>query len=322
MSQQYVRTAAVDYSGFGEFGPVFQNLFAKIRETATARWSRTYEPVAGVPFYVAFQHLDRTNWWLAELFTALSRDGSFVDQDGVDAFWEGFRQSFRPALREHHAWDPRYPGSEELALAVLARSTLFDTLNDHRVQAALGIMNKVSFGPFREDEMQYLLKRHSWVVEIGGGSGYFAHYYSARGGEIDSYDNNLYAWAEDQSPWYNAVVESKILAEGGPEVVDHYGNRTLLMSWLQPRSSYPLTALERYHAAGGKYFAVKFGGFTGRLVSISEGSANNHTNDDAAAHVRAFFDELALNWIEVDHEDRPDFIPEAGGNNLWVFERK
>ncbi len=313
--------AAVDYSGFGEYGARLQALFEAIWTIATEYWNERYSQRFRMSFDEAFNVLDRANEWLVELIVTSNRPYGFLDARSMPDFWSMFREIFCPPFREHHNWTYERLGTSALCAGLFAREMYARAREDQRVFLAHAETTRICYGPFRQDEMAYLLRHHPKIIEIGGGSGYFASVFSRAGGTITSYDNDTYQWNREPPPWLFGLKRAGILAEGGAEAATRHPDRTLLISWPQGGSVFPFEALRRYRRAGGRRFAFKLGGFMGRATTNLLGGIILPPAQAALNHKR-FFKELLRYWRETDDADRPEHVPEAFLNNLWMFECK
>ncbi|MCU0847488.1 MAG: hypothetical protein MUD12_06330 [Spirochaetes bacterium] len=97
------------------------------------------------------------------------------------------------------------------------------------------------------------VKRHSPIVEIGAGSGYWAMCLHGLGADIVAYDkfpaggsfdpSGGNAWFDDC--WFNVI-------DGDETSASHHPGRTLFLCWPPAENSMALSALESYLSSGGK----------------------------------------------------------------------
>ncbi len=104
------------------------------------------------------------------------------------------------------------------------------------------------------------------VVEIGAGTGYWAHLLAQRGIDVVAFDiepapSQDNAWFAGTTPWHP-------VHRGDHHVVGRHPDRTLLLVWPTKNEIWPAEAITQHHNAGGTY-----------LVYVGEGPGGR-TGDD------------------------------------------
>jgi hypothetical protein len=140
------------------------------------------------------------------------------------------------------------------------------------------LISKYGFAIPCEEAIAAISRCSPWgVVELGAGTGYWAHMLEQVGVDVVAFDiapapaaHNR--WFAGSRPWHP-------VHHGDDDVVRHHSERTLLVVWPSKNQMWPATAVERYHDAGGE-----------RLVYVGEG-AGGRTGDDV---FHALLGELAV----------------------------
>lgn len=141
------------------------------------------------------------------------------------------------------------------------------------------------------------------VLELGAGTGYWAHILAQFGVDVVAYDidpppsatNKWFAGAE---PWHPVHV-------GDETAVSRHPERTLLLVWPTRDREWPARAVRLFHAAGGR-----------RLIYVGEGPGGR-SGDDAFHALLGTFDRC---WhCAYDIVDSPCI---AGITPLWTLRRK
>jgi predicted GIY-YIG superfamily endonuclease len=100
------------------------------------------------------------------------------------------------------------------------------------------LMRKFSWAIPTEEAVRTIVK-HSPVVEMGAGSGYWAYLVEMLGGEIVAYDEKPptteLTSLEDWNLWHSDTCFTEV-QPGAPPVLDEYPNHTLFLCW-PPRES-------------------------------------------------------------------------------------
>jgi SAM-dependent methyltransferase len=188
------------------------------------------------------------------------------------------------------------------------------------------LMNGISYGPFTEAQLRFVVEHHPRLLEIGCGSGYAISILRERGVDAIGIDPGSYRNLnlEDGSSadilhsyeWSAQLLEAGALLQGSVELIaEHSEDRTLLISWAEPGSRWPTDAVEAFRAAGGKRLLLKLGGFVGVHFSPDPGY---RAPENPGLNIVAFFEEIAKWWQQ--SRKSPEWIPELFENNLLSFE--
>ncbi|MGI8762995.1 MAG: hypothetical protein ACR2LO_03195 [Ilumatobacteraceae bacterium] len=102
------------------------------------------------------------------------------------------------------------------------------------------------------------------VIELGAGTGYWAHLLAQRGVDVVAFDptpapSAANPWFAGAEPWFPVRV-------GDADVIDHHARRCLLLVWPTRNETWPAAVIERFHACGGHtvfYVGEGPGGRTG-----------------------------------------------------------
>jgi hypothetical protein len=97
------------------------------------------------------------------------------------------------------------------------------------------------------------------IVEIGAGSGYWAHLLAARGADIVCYDAAPPVTLTNRFGHHRAWFD---IDEGGPDEVDGHSAATLLLCWPPFRSTFARECLERYQGETFAYIGEPVNGCT------------------------------------------------------------
>lgn len=118
------------------------------------------------------------------------------------------------------------------------------------------------------DEALDLISAHSphGVVELGAGTGYWAHLLAVRGVDVVAYDTEPAPSATN--PWFAGTDPWHPLLVGDQHTVEQHPERTLLLIWPTRGADWAASAIERFHRAGGTH-----------LIYIGEGPGGR-TGDD------------------------------------------
>lgn len=100
------------------------------------------------------------------------------------------------------------------------------------------------------------------VVELGAGTGYWAHLLQQRGIDVVAFD--VEPAPSSQNTWFAGTQLWHPVHRGDHAVVDQHPVRTLLIVWPTKDEIWAATALERYHDAGGECIAYVGEGPGGR----------------------------------------------------------
>ena len=97
------------------------------------------------------------------------------------------------------------------------------------------------------------------IVEIGAGTGYWAHLLRAMGVDVKAYD--LYPPSENG--WHPGAAQWTKVVEGGPERAGFHEDRTLVLCWPPYSSEMAANALKVYQGTTVVYIGEGNGGCTG-----------------------------------------------------------
>ena len=140
------------------------------------------------------------------------------------------------------------------------------------------------------------LERFAPIVELGAGTGYWAHLLRSRGVDCLAFDTA----PPDQLPnphHFNAFTWTAV-ERGGLEVLREHANRALLLCWPPYRDSFAARALTAYTGA--------------TLLYIGE-PAGGHTADDE------FFAQLDRDWLPLHEVPLPNWPGTT--DRLVVYQR-
>lgn len=102
------------------------------------------------------------------------------------------------------------------------------------------------------------------VVEIGAGTGYWAHALQQHGVDVEAFD--IEPPPSPRSQWFAGSTPWHPVRRGDHNVVSDYPRRTLLIVWPPKNDTWPSAALELFYDAGGTcvvYVGEPPGGRTG-----------------------------------------------------------
>ena len=102
------------------------------------------------------------------------------------------------------------------------------------------------------------------VVELGAGTGFWAHLLDERGVDVVAYDTAPAPSGDNQ--WFAGRRAWFDVRTGGQNVIDKHSDRTLLVVWPTRNEDWPGDAVQRFAAAGGTrlaYVGEPPGGCTG-----------------------------------------------------------
>lgn len=130
-----------------------------------------------------------------------------------------------------------------------------------------GLIARYGFGIPTEPALDAITRcSPGGVVEIGAGTGYWAHLLHQRGVDIVAYDRDpppspRNRWFAGTEPWH-------AVQRGDHDDAARHPDRTLLLVWPTRNEIWAAAAVERYHDAGGA-----------SVVHVGEGPGG-HTGDD------------------------------------------
>ncbi len=315
------------FNSFGSFGPCFTMAERHIRAQFEAGWremkGRTDPTLPDLEQALAM--FDPTAFWVGP-FLGL-RDHFHVPENTMRSRWNDFRSLFRPQLGQLEAMlgDPhrrKVCGAIARLESLLHQNTVADSLRS--------VTRLVCFGPYDELQMEYIARHHPAVVEMAAGSGYLIRTLRQRGVDAVGIESNAYDFGTDDRQnrqgvldmfeWTAALITAGHLIRGSVErLPDLAKDRTLLLSWPEPGSRFPVEALEAYRAAGGKRLLFKLGGFIGVLSRGGTQPVDTTNYRRTGTNCEAFFEALNRHWGPPSGP-APPYQPLMFFNNLWAFE--
>lgn len=147
------------------------------------------------------------------------------------------------------------------------------------------------------EEALATIKKYGPIVEIGAGTGYWAHLLRQRGVDILAYDRNP---PPNEGNFHHKNAKCWTTVEhGGPGIAAAHSDRTLFLCW--PPYDTPMAAdcLAAYTGKTVIYIGESWGGCTGD---------------------NKFFAELDANWEQVEEVDIPQYS--WIHDYLYVYRRK
>jgi hypothetical protein len=189
---------------------------------------------------------------------------------------------------------------ERLSDELAAPPDYADPLNQHKGMSAydrrVWCVRRYAFAIPTEAAL-LVLARFAPIVELGAGTGYWAHLLRRRGVDCLAFD----AAPPDQGPnphRFKALTWTAVL-QGGLEVLRDHADRALLLCWPPYRDPFAARALTAYAGA--------------RFLYIGE-PAGGHTADDA------FFAQLERDWLSMQEVALPNWPGTA--DRLVVYRRR
>lgn len=148
------------------------------------------------------------------------------------------------------------------------------------------------------DEALAVIAKHSPIIEIGAGTGYWAALLTARGADVLCFDEHPPAKGRTANVYRHEVTYHKV-RKGGPAEAGNYPRRALFLCWPPYDSPMARMCLENY--------------IGNTLIFVGEGRGGCTADD-------AFFDELDSRWVMTEEV----FIPQWDGIHdvLEVYRRK
>ncbi len=305
-------TSQVDYSDFGPYGDMFDDLEHVSFEIA----QQDFRERRNLDLGETLQRGTRSQT-LALLCERYQRVfhllGNYTEQ-----FWPKIRTCFYPILPTYKKLfkDAEEHDTLEDALNLIskARSYISDT-------SRYGALQYACFGAFRNDEIQYIARNYRNIIELGAGSGYLTDYLMKYGVNITALDKNRYGSLNEEGvasmcEWTTHLKKRGVLKVGSQMDLNRENStkNALLISWPEPGNDFAASAIARYREMGGRDLIFKFG----KLGGIRDDKATLSVDfyPDALWHV---FEELHENWQEIKDKKRPKFIVQAEFNNLFCF---
>ena len=163
-------------------------------------------------------------------------------------------------------------------------------------QASIDLRRKYSWSIPTEDSMRAIVGLGP-LLEVGGGTGYWASLVRARGGDIKCFNSS--AWVSDFNDKESGAMgqcglrESETFGEvleGGPEVIRQHQDRTLVLMWPDYNGcgSFGLECLEAYEGEYlvliGEWQGRSFGSYTAGLQESGQSFAKGFQEQVAAVY--------------------------------------
>ncbi|MEQ1699512.1 MAG: hypothetical protein ABMA25_05340 [Ilumatobacteraceae bacterium] len=133
---------------------------------------------------------------------------------------------------------------------------------------AADVLRRYGFSVPTEGAIQ-LIAEHAQrgVVEIGAGTGYWAHRLSRAGVDVVAFDR--FPPPSSSNQWFAGVPPWHAVHAGDEAVVERFPERLLLIVWPTRDEIWATEALERFHRAGGDLVAYVGDGPGGRTGDAS-----------------------------------------------------
>ena len=139
------------------------------------------------------------------------------------------------------------------------------------------------------DEVIQKIASFGKIIEMGAGSGYWAHLISEAGGDILAIDNGSRAFEEK---WHNILL-------GGPSHLGQYSDRVLFLCWPDYDTDFGGDCLKAYKGDTLLYVGESEGGCCGG---------------------KSFWEELHYNWEETEYLSIPQW--DAIHDAFYVYKRR
>lgn len=140
------------------------------------------------------------------------------------------------------------------------------------------------------------LVRHSPIVEIGAGTGYWARLAAEAGADVVAYDLHRPCWAGNGAKGVGAYFDVR---RGGQNAVRQHQERTLFLCWPPYRSGMAMACLKDYEG--------------GTVIYVGEGDGGC-TGDDR------FHEALERNWECIRMVDIPQWF--GMHDQMYVYKRR
>ncbi len=308
-------SAQINYNSFGQFGSLFTQVY-------TTEWEIFMTFCEQNLPHVNLQNelkrcFDPTGFWVDKFMSLqYAFPGSMEMQANIE-FWPMFTNTFTPKLKSINSF------MDIEVVGLRANLNQFRMLAKKQTSQLRLPANSISYGPFTEKQLEYLALSHPKIVEIGCGSGYGVSVFLQRGINAVGIDPGDYvnldlsketmAGVSESYPWSEKLRQSGNLIKGSSELLTDFSDSSLLLSWPEGGSKWPVDSLREYRECGGKKLLLKLGGYIGVHFSPDP---DYIAPVDPGANIVAFFKELAKNWKQTPTE----WIPELFENNLLTFE--
>lgn len=131
------------------------------------------------------------------------------------------------------------------------------------------------------DEALEAMAKHSPIVEVGAGSGYWAWLLRQRGVDVVAYDIEPPVGRGHQNRYHETCAEpwTEVL-EGDADKLTEHGDRALFLCWPPYNTAMASSCLERYSGSTLLYVGEGWGGCTGDNAfhtTLQEGWKNTET---------------------------------------------
>ncbi len=255
----------------------------------------------------------RSAFWYDRLLTLAECHDSGWSRSYED-LWEAFRHVFSPALFTAEEMRGRHCRDFQVLQHLLCRR--IKTMRSAEIFVIRQASDDHCHGPFTDDELEFVRRRHSRLFEVASGSGAVVRAVNALGGDAIGSDTNHYRRDPNvEHPFTVELRQRGLFIDGsGPDIISAYGDRSLEISWPEPGTAFTADTLERYQDAHGGSFLLKVGGLVGKR------RCSDDTDPNIAENVRRLYRLLATEWRQAAH--MPKFDPRHWENNLWAFDRR
>ena len=155
------------------------------------------------------------------------------------------------------------------------------------------------------------------IVEMAGGTGYWASLLRAQGADVICYDKNPPGYpGGDYNHFHEGATCWAEVLQGDDAAVDSHPHHTLLLCWPPPNSEMPIRALTRYRA---EHFI-----YIGELPENEDGYVYfTHRGKPMRKGVTItpqFFADIRRGWDLLERVELPHW--EICVDNLYVFKRR
>jgi hypothetical protein len=302
----------LNFNTFGDVGVVFSHAYSNLFAQSCAAWAQH----SAKPWNeVLAEHMNPSYLWFSSVYSLHQSFGLPV----ADVFevWKRLRLAFtEPLLAKDEIPKGVDERSQMLSLFAHDQQHAFKRFANHA-------LNCVSYGPFDEEQLEFLSQNCARGVELGCGSGYLVDVLRKRGLDVIGIDSNAYKAIDgdgsdkspgimDMCPWSDRLRGENCLIQGDETTLADYAtDRNLIISWPMPGSSFPFHALKAFREAGGKRFFFKLGGLVGTY-------GGSQPSPESGQGLLKFFEEIGTYWGP--SENAPKYNPLHLFNNLWCFD--
>lgn len=307
------------YSGFGEHGPLFENLRITTWREASLEWKRIRSASKRtLPFLQTLpkdygetfrQELGLAKYYLYILLqSAMSLRDKKAATQKVRAIWDS---DIRFCLgHDFGTANTLFPNHKSLD----DTKYIFRPMSAGVIKAdPASLTRSICYGHFSASEANYVCRNCSGIIEAGCGSGYALKYFYELGIDVFGFDTNVYEMSDDQDyPWAQELLSLKRIRIADVDEIEDscFRNRALLISWPLSTFTFPSRTLKKFTELGGEVFLFKPGGY----IPFKWSSELDELIE--------FFTTLNKDWGLVDTSQHFAFSTSKLENNLYVFHRR